>query len=52
VSVEPVLWCGLQGDVLDTKQLEKALKKSMVSEFHYLRGQANYPLSKFLDFIT
>ena len=44
--------CGLQGDVLDTKQLEKALKKSMVSEFHYLRGQANYPLSKFLDFIT
>merc|ERR1711968_258249 len=42
----------LQGDVLDTKSLEKALKKSMVSEFHYLRGQANYPLSKFLDFVT
>ena len=41
-----------QGDALDTKALEKALKKSMVSEFHYLRGQANYPLSKFLDFIT
>merc|ERR1711968_295461 len=39
----------LQGDVLDTKSLEKALKKSMVSEFHYLRGQANYPLSKLLE---
>lgn len=42
----------LQSDALDTKSLEKALKRSLVSEFHYLRGQANYPLSKFLDFIT
>jgi len=42
----------LQGETLDTKQLEKALKAAMVDEFHFVRAQANYPLSKFLDYIT
>jgi len=42
----------LQGDTLDTRALEKALKKSLIEEFHFIRAQANYPLSKFLDYIT
>jgi V-type H+-transporting ATPase subunit d len=42
----------LQGENLDTKQLEKALKRALVDEFHFVRAQANYPLSKFLDYIT
>merc|ERR1711907_25167 len=42
----------LQGDTLDTRALEKALKKSLIEEFHFVRAQANYPLSKFLDYIT
>merc|ERR1712178_451872 len=42
----------LQGDALDTRALEKALKHSLIDEFHFVRAQANYPLSKFLDFIT
>jgi len=41
----------LQGE-LDVKSLEKALKKALVDEFHFVRAQANYPLSKFLDYIT
>jgi len=42
----------LQGENLDTKALEKALKRALVDEFHFVRAQANYPLSKFLDYIT
>jgi len=42
----------LQGEQVETKALEKALKKAMVDEFHFVRAQATYPLSKFLDFIT
>merc|ERR1712178_459193 len=42
----------LQGDTLDTRALEKALKKSLIEDFHFIRAQANYPLSKFLDYIT
>merc|ERR1712178_623818 len=42
----------LQGDTLDTRALEKALKKSLIDDFHFIRAQANYPLSKFLDYIT
>jgi len=42
----------LTGDTLDTRALEKALKKSLIHDFHYLRAQANHPLSKFLDYIT
>ena len=41
-----------QGETLDTKQLEKALKRALVDDFHFVRAQANYPLSKFLDYIT
>merc|ERR1711998_794584 len=42
----------LQGDGLDARALEKALKQSVVDDFHFIRAQANYPLSKFLDYIT
>jgi len=42
----------LQGADLDTKALEKALKAALVDEFHFIRAQATYPLSKFLDYIT
>jgi V-type H+-transporting ATPase subunit d len=42
----------LQGDQVETKALEKALKRALVDEFHFVRAQATYPLSKFLDFIT
>ena len=37
---------------MDVKSLEKALKSALVDEFHFIRAQANYPLSKFLDFVT
>jgi V-type H+-transporting ATPase subunit d len=37
---------------LDTRQLDKALRASLAEEFHFVRAQANYPLSKFLDYIT
>lgn len=42
----------LQGETMDVKSLEKALKSALVDEFHFIRAQANYPLSKFLDFVT
>jgi len=42
----------IQSDNIDTRMLEKALRKSMVEEFHFIRAQANYPLNKFLDYIT
>lgn len=42
----------LQGEQLDTRALEKALKRSLIKEFHFIRAQANYPLNKFLDYIT
>merc|ERR1711904_351488 len=37
---------------LDTRQLEKALRNSLIEEFQFIRAQANYPLSKFLDYVT
>lgn len=40
------------GDALDTKSLERALKRALVSEFHFVRAQATHPLSEFLDYIT
>lgn len=42
----------LQGENLDVKALERNLKRALVDEFHFVRAQANYPLSKFLDYIT
>jgi V-type H+-transporting ATPase subunit d len=42
----------LQGEAVDTRSMEKCLKRSLVDEFHFIRAQANYPLSKFLDYMT
>jgi V-type H+-transporting ATPase subunit d len=39
-------------DLNDCKTLEKTLKKAVISDFHFLRAQATYPLSQFLDYIT
>merc|ERR1711981_244600 len=39
-------------ELIDCKTLEKTLKRAVIDDFHTLRGQANYPLSKFLDYIT
>merc|ERR1712072_126125 len=41
----------LEGELVP-RELERALKKSLIDEFHFVRAQASYPLSKFLDYIT
>jgi len=39
-------------ELTDCKTLEKTLKKAVIDDFHFVRAQANYPLSQFLDYIT
>lgn len=42
---------GLSAD-LAPRELERALKKSLIEEFNFVRAQATYPLNKFMDYIT
>lgn len=37
---------------LSTSIIEQKLNKKLIEDFNYIKSQATYPLSKFLDFIT
>lgn len=37
---------------LSTSLIEQKLNKKLIEDFSYIRSQATYPLSKFLDYIT
>ncbi|KAG0684235.1 H(+)-transporting V0 sector ATPase subunit d [Pichia californica] len=37
---------------LSTSIIEQKLNKKLIEDFNYIRSQATYPLSKFMDFIT